>query len=761
MMRRLLLSLKAFFQRFRRTQKVLAHAVSAPHQAAAPIGVSEKWQRFEMSIGPVQAWVGQARRTRDLWAGSYVLAWLSARAAAAALVQDRERSESLLECSPPGVSLKSIEQKSTDAILWGEIQHQLGKERGPLPLVASMPNHFRVLVPPGSSLDVEKCVQAAYSGWWSLCDAVYLCFVKPVAQTPEERAHLDALWYRQTGSLPNLKAKDRRPVFWEVLWTVDEASRPGALSDSAMDRRKIWRDHVNPVMADGEASCSLMPNWAALYLPNHNRNSKDFWERLQEMLSLAVYDKLSKPTLDLRPGERLCAIALVKRLFPVLPAIDLQKVFGCLPEGVKVSGSADADRQCRAILANWPSTAYLAAAPWIKYAWELDKGACITFQEAHSPSKNISKLKSEVPSLQKVFASAEIKGKGWSSFAGLDGGLFQPRSLERASAEEGAKEAFRVLSGAIEGKGGVKRPSTYYALLKMDVDQAGKALGTEGLREFLPTVLTEFSRAAPAIVARNMGVTIYAGGDDLLAIMPVDTSITAAVELEAVWRTLFHRCREEKKQLGPQNLCTVSAGLVFADYQVPLSRVRAEADRVLDELAKESNNRNSIAISLLRRGGQGGQWVSAWRSVPARLPGVPHVQEPLLPVMTLLDLARLFQSDPAATKRFFYKVRERLGMLLHGERCLVDQKTLHALFVAEFIEDNLDGDRIQEVARQMAGLLFIAQPNAQPLAERNFIPGDAQQGSDRVNIEVFWIVRFLAMNLLPVSGAVKAEMENV
>ena len=32
---------------------------------------------LHISIGPVQKFVGQARRTRDLWAGSFLLSWMA------------------------------------------------------------------------------------------------------------------------------------------------------------------------------------------------------------------------------------------------------------------------------------------------------------------------------------------------------------------------------------------------------------------------------------------------------------------------------------------------------------------------------------------------------------------------------------------------------------------------------------------------------------------------------------------------------------
>jgi hypothetical protein len=55
--------------------------------------------------------------------------------------------------------------------------------------------------------------------------------------------------------------------------------------------------------------------------------------------------------LDVREDERLCAIAFVKRMLPRLAEQDQRLI------GWKVNTRS------------WPSTAYVAAGPWIKEAW--------------------------------------------------------------------------------------------------------------------------------------------------------------------------------------------------------------------------------------------------------------------------------------------------------------------------------------------------------------------------------------------------------
>lgn len=52
--------------------------------------MNQQDQYFHFTLGPVQGFVAQARRTRDFWAGSFLLSWLSAVAMQAVIKQQGE-----------------------------------------------------------------------------------------------------------------------------------------------------------------------------------------------------------------------------------------------------------------------------------------------------------------------------------------------------------------------------------------------------------------------------------------------------------------------------------------------------------------------------------------------------------------------------------------------------------------------------------------------------------------------------------------------
>ena len=76
----------------------------------------------------------------------------------------------------------------------------------------------------------------------------------------------------------------------------------------------------------------------------------EFWNKLRN--SKAIRD------LDLKDDERLCAIALIKRLFPVLGDEKIKSVVGWVPGTTKGKEKVN--------IINWPSTSYICAVPWLK-----------------------------------------------------------------------------------------------------------------------------------------------------------------------------------------------------------------------------------------------------------------------------------------------------------------------------------------------------------------------------------------------------------
>ncbi|RMG10522.1 MAG: hypothetical protein D6729_19425 [Deltaproteobacteria bacterium] len=153
---------------------------------------------------------------------------------------------------------------------------------------------------------------------------------------------------------------------------------------------------------------------------------------------------------------------------------------------------------------------------------------------------------------------------------------------------------------------------------------------------------------------RHGGVVVYAGGDDLLAMLPVEGALACADALARTYRDAFPRGRQG----------TLSAAVVFAHVRQPLMSVLAEAHRLLDEEAKDRNGRSSLAVAVLKSSGLHSQWVSSWeRTGPggARMRATEALE-------ALCGGLRGPGDEPGLSSSLLYRLRDTLGLLCDWPR---------------------------------------------------------------------------------------------
>jgi CRISPR-associated protein Cmr2 len=128
---------------------------------------------------------------------------------------------------------------------------------------------------------------------------------------------------------------------------------------------------------------------------------------------------------------------------------------------------------------------------------------------------------------------------------------------------------------------------------------------TPGLHAAISEALNRFAtKVVPAVVEESGGVLIYAGGDDVLAALPLKNATGCAHKLRA--------CFSSWEILGSK--ATSSAGLVLAHYKEDLRGV-LNAARSAERQAK-AGGRNRIAIAALRRSGEHARAVCLWDYLP-------------------------------------------------------------------------------------------------------------------------------------------------
>ncbi len=618
---------------------------------------------LHFTLGPVQGFIARARRTRDLWAGSFLLSYLAGHAMYAVV---KKSGRIIFPAVAEG-------EKITDDLLQAIAEVEKHKTTERRPLVGTLPNRFQARIPAG--FEPRECVRAVQAAWERVAGVVWNKYVSPVAR---QGNGTEEIWQRQVEN------------FWEMNWVVGE-------DNNCLDRRKNWRSHVPPVEPGDK--CTLMGNLQELsgYLRSWEREKQDlFWSSLRN----------SAGELNIREGERLCAVSLVKRLFPL---VALEAIGWPVRNG-------------------YPSTCYIAAVPWLVKNMQVNGEKAAAFVKA---ARENEQLKSRTYSEQDAGILAVEKAKREcpraAGMADCDGNFFYAFTLENDNLwPRNTGEKRRELADKLKEFTG--EPAAFYALLAVDGDRLG-ALLENARREIVSKCLTIFAGAVPDIVDKYNGVLVYAGGDDVLALVPARGAMALAAELRREYARAFKGSGIE------EHLATVSAGLVYAHIHAPLKSVLAEVHNLLDNVAKDQTGRDSLAVRVWNTGGPGLVWTNPWEKI---LEGDTNILD---------RLAGEFSGGTSMEKQynsaFFYNLRRRFSLFWDKTpRPGFESLDLTDLFVAEYLRSRGRESTDRDVARRrMEGLLKVCE------RFRRVDPGNGEKPRlvpDGFSADGAILVRFLA-----------------
>lgn len=635
-------------------------------------------RRLDVSLGPVQGFIAHSRRTRDLWGSSYLLSFLSGHAMRGAWEAGGKVTQPMVD----------------DDRLYRWIQ---GNRSGEPPRIGTLPNHFVVDVKADGDVRAiaDSAKAAVSSAWHRLSHAVWERYVHHASAAG---SGTEQIWSRQIDG------------FWEFSWTLDPSGARGLLG-----RRKHWRSHRLP--DEPGDKCTVMPDWQELSGYTRSRNAESrrgqdrFWQRLRRNVG----------SLDIRENERLCAIALIKRLFPKLG----EEGLGWALDAV-----------------HWPSTVYVGAVPWVREA------IVVAPKEARQYADAVLNHGRDALSERR----SPIKGLGSQAvgrFPHLDGNYFHHGRVadERLcplgedvgdEVRQELTESLQAIYDAQRGNGiRLGPPSSFYSLLLADGDRLGKLVDEQG-GEAVGEALAAFTREVPNVVESHWGVTVYAGGDDVMAMLPVPMALSCAEALSQSYRTAF----------DGQPRATLSAAVLFAHVRSPLSTVLLTAHRLLDDVAKDGNGRDSLAAAVLNPGGLSCQWVTTWRRADT-----DAGQSSAVDLMNeLVERLELDAAEPGLSSALIYRMRETLSALCGWARwtpgawgALPDGLDIHAFLRAEVL-DSLTV-RIEEGAEARAedltGLLTSLLRRSRSSSGQRDASGSHIQNSE-AGIDAFLLARFLA-----------------
>jgi len=193
------------------------------------------------------------------------------------------------------------------------------------------------------------------------------------------------------------------------------------------------------------------------------------------------------------------------------------------------------------------------------------------------------------------------------------------KELQRADEEKNESaqaklDALKNCLGEIPHSEG--KPVPYAVILKADGDRMGELLSKAASADQSRRIsqrLHEFASSVPELVRCHRGHAIYAGGDDVLALLPLQSAIACADKLRKSFAQIL-ASEGECMGVPDKELPTLSVGLGIGHVMEPLSalRRRAEQAEILAKGDDADKPRNALGIQLGIRSGGEHTWRGRW-----------------------------------------------------------------------------------------------------------------------------------------------------
>jgi CRISPR-associated protein Cmr2 len=697
-----------------------------------------------MSFGPVQGFIAQARSTSDLWAGSHLLSslvWEGLRVICEALGPDAIAFPCLRGVATVDRWLLDGAEAAGHGKEWRQRFTRIKAEwltrttdANPL-FAATLPNKFMAIVPAQRAeelaLQVVEAVRTAARDWAR--EAAQQVFGTE-APAPAWQAQLDhqlagfpeahwaiAEWPVGTAAdgLPDaerlrqaLAAFGTEGLFGEAVWKV--LNREVTIEGAAFFRPNpgILYPAVHELAERTLAAAKSLRPFEAL--PQHGHRctlcgEREWLTERREQLAVPPGERRDTAWIGktgrfgIKQGEHLCAVCTLKRLWPTQFARSLRASLDDQPERFVVSTHTMALATSLERLTGKPAPETLEKLSALAREFALAGQPPATL-----PSALHASLRKAHPHCLDILKRL-------------------PSALDDARGEAAEERLAQRVSDLLGSK-----PETYYALIQMDGDRMGAWLaGSEAeyqtpfpvtwhpqVRNSLdrfrgdPAVSAYLNSCRPPSPARHAAISaalndfsthiarhvvekvfkgklLYAGGDDLLAMVSVDDLLPAMLLLRAAYSgsgdlaTLPGDIDLRGLQLGKGyarlngrlmpmmgSRASASIGAIVAHHQAPLSAVLRELRQA--EGAAKAHGRNAFCLRLQKRGG--GEVI-----VSSRFWAMAEGSEAAPPPLTDTSLGLLLRfaetlAQPEISRRAVYNALEWLsGMPERGGKGMSDE----------------------------------------------------------------------------------------
>jgi CRISPR-associated protein Cmr2 len=544
------------------------------------------------TLGPVQGFIKAARTLRDLWSGSYLLSYLTFRAMKAVADQ-------------PGLEEAIVFPDVMKLPLW-EWEANGSLKPAPLDVLEPcIPNRFLAEVPNDKmpSELAETAKKACETAWKNIAEDVrkFLNKNRPGEKLdPYDLRDLQIKEFFEVYSAVLPQDKYDKDRITKLLCTASENEwtdrhQIAQKMLAAVKNKRHFPVYAPTITGDVPQKDTLLGTLEHLG-PGNRQNANKFWESA----AATWHSRGSKVTRR----ERLCAVSLVKRF--------------AWAHHFAVKFGYEDRRELK-----FQDTATAAAEKWL------------SDEKAPDPRGKL--------------ARHELWSGQWLHWA-------SPTPPNDDIDEDNVPP---LVWDAIQAKKAAQgKPPTYYAVFVFDGDNIGKLFEKADRDEYrkLSGTLGHFAvEVIQPIVERkkpdgeklaHFGELVYAGGDDALCLLPTETALACAAEVNTAFAANW------KQEIPNQKPPTISGGLVIAHYKEDLRFVMDEAHKA--EKRSKDAGRNALTITVCRRSGEHTSAIVPWEFVSS----VQTWVEKFLPINA---------KEPGASDRWVYKLRSDL-MVLASDR---------------------------------------------------------------------------------------------
>ncbi|MDE0012122.1 MAG: type III-B CRISPR-associated protein Cas10/Cmr2 [Candidatus Poribacteria bacterium] len=499
------------------------------------------------TITPVQKFITTARKTEDMWLGSYILSYLNATA-----IHQIYAKEGIKIIYPSIGDVSPFDAwQDTDVTL------------------PSFPNLFLALSAELSIKEltqtmqyVEESVQCEFE---KMARHAAEFFIGAVGNETWNNTNNDRLFKKQINH------------FFQLYWVVSSGSRENyqnwyAKTGMGLASAKNCRAFYQ--VKESGRKCSLCGDREIFH--NGTGDPMEWWRLFAQRRAKYC-----------QQGEALCTVCLTKRL--------AKDYFGEKYSEIKQL--------------SFPSTSEVSTADFKLIAKDETYKE---FVEAVNALKDDNGNQLEVtvnpiPKLQEIQKSWNVDGD-W-----LFEESFSLQNLERyygisekgqVRQEKKINQCNKLRRDLIDKVG--FEPSRYFAVIVLDGDGMGQTISQAENWEVhaeISSKLNEYTTKVREIVEENyLGKLIYAGGDDVLALVNLTDLLNILREL---------RCGFPNLNSDKDPASTASAGVCIAHCKVPLGDVLERA-RTMERAAKSIDGKNALGIALLKHSGNISQTIFKW-----------------------------------------------------------------------------------------------------------------------------------------------------